>query len=486
MSFLTLNFLLFLVIVVGIFWSVNAKYRKIWILFAGYFFYGFSDARMLIILLAVTVNVWMFGKILIKVKGKVQKWFYILGFVSCILILGYFKYLNFFSTNINKLFEIFHISVHTNSKTVLLPLGLSFIIFQATTYLGDVYHGKWNKTDFLSVACFVSFFPTILSGPIQKANKLMTQLEFSTCFNREKLIHGILLLGFGYFEKIFVADRLASIINPVYDNYQNYSAVFYVFAMALYSIQIYADFMAYSDIAIGIASMLGVSLSRNFHNPYLSENLVDFWRNWHISLNEWFVEYIYIPLGGSKKGALRKYINTFIVFFLSGLWHGAQWTFVIWGALNGLLQIIGQMTKKLRERLFYIFIKEKSIVLTWCRRFIVFVIISFTWLFFRIPTLETTLAILKKIGNQNWIFIFDKAGWSIFGTTQTAIVTVISLMVFFILQMQRREEGKIINVFWAEPGYIQKVVLAIAWVIILINLCQQFTNPNSTFIYFKF
>lgn len=485
MSFLTLNFLLFLVIAVGIFWSINTKYRKIWILLASYFFYGVSDARMLIILLAVTVDVWLFGKILSRTKEKARKWIYILGFTSCIVTLGYFKYLNFFSNNINKLFEVLDIPVHINSKTVLLPLGLSFIIFQATTYLGDIYHRKWSKTDFLSVACFVSFFPTILSGPIQKANKLMPQLEFSACFSRKKMIRGVLFLGFGYFEKIFVADRLASIINPVYDNYQNYSAVFFVYAMALYSIQIYADFLAYSDIAIGIASMLGVSLEKNFNNPYLSENLVDFWRNWHISLNEWFVEYIYIPLGGSKKGTLRKYINTFIVFLLSGLWHGAQWTFVIWGALNGLLQIVNQMTKKLREK-FHIFRKEKSMVLSWCHRLVVFVVISFTWLFFRIPTLEETLAILGKIWSQNGIVIFDKAGYLIFGTIQETIVIVISLMFFFILQMKRREEEKIINVFLAEPGYIQKVVLAIAWVVILINLCQQFTNPNSTFIYFKF
>ena len=411
-----------------------------------------------------------------------------LGFAINIFILCCFKYLAFLVANLNEAFEILQFPINLSVPQLLLPLGLSFIIFQATTYLGDVYHGKVQATDILSVACFVAFFPTILSGPIQKANKLILQLQFDSKWNKEKFVYGLLLLLCGYFEKIFVADKLAAIVDPVLNNYINYSAVFLILAAALYSIQIYVDFLAYSDLATGISAMLGVTLSKNFSNPYLSENLVEFWKNWHISLNEWFVEYIYIPLGGSRRGYIRKYLNTFIVFTISGLWHGAQWNFVAWGAINGLLQIVGQVIRKPKEIIMSCFFKEKtnSVILPWCRRLIVFIIISTTWIFFRMPTLEDAFNVLHKICYQSWIQIFDQNGWMIFGTIQSAVGILLSLIIFLKLQMARREEEKIVNVFCKEAGFVQQLVIAVAWVIILICLCQQFTNPNNTFIYFQF
>jgi len=487
MSFLTLKFIAFLIVAISIFYMLPIQYRKTWILIISYFFYGFNDVRMLSTLLLITVNVWLFGEIISKENTSRRKGYYLLGVSINILILCCFKYLTFFIENINKLFSMFQLPINFDAPKLLLPLGLSFIVFQSTTYLGDVYYGRIEKEDLLSVACFVAFFPTILSGPIQKARDLLPQLVVMERLSRQKFVYGLMLLFVGYFEKIFIADHLASIIDPVFNNYQNYNSGTFIYAALLYSVQIYADFLAYSDMASGIAAMLGISLSKNFANPYMAENLVEFWKRWHISLNEWFVEYIYIPLGGSKRGKIRKYLNTFIVFIISGLWHGAQWNFVIWGGLNGLLQIIGQLLRRPKEIVVsHIVGKNRSVILSMCRRGVVFIIISITWIFFRMPNLEDALCALSRIWNQSWLQIFDNSWWTILGTIQSGVGTIIGIIIFFKLQIMRREESKIVNIFCEEPLFIQYCVCAVAWGIILICLCQQSVNLNNIFIYFQF
>ena len=487
MSFLTLKFIAFLIVAISIFYMLPIQYRKTWILVISYFFYGFNDVRMLWILFLITVNVWLFGEIISKGNISRRKGYYLLGVSINILILCCFKYLTFFIENINKLFSIFQLPINLDSPKLLLPLGLSFIVFQSTTYLGDVYYGRIEKVDLLSVACFVAFFPTRLSGPIQKARDLLPQLVVMGRWSRQKFIYGLTFLFVGYFEKIFVADHLATIIDPVFDSYQNHNSGTFVYAALLYSVQIYADFLAYSDMASGIAAMLGISVSKNFANPYMAESLVEFWKRWHISLNEWFVEYIYIPLGGSKRGKIRKYLNTFIVFIISGLWHGAQWKFVIWGGLNGLLQIIGELLRRPKEIVVsYIVGTDRSVILSMCRRCVVFIIISMTWVFFRMPNLETALHALERVSNQSWLQIFDTNWWNLFGTIQSGVGTIIGIIIFFKLQILRREEEKIVNILCKEPILIQYCVYTIAWVVILICICQRFANPNNMFIYFQF
>lgn len=486
MSFLSFAFLLFLLAVVIVFYSIPQNYRKMWILLASWFFYGMGDIRMLVILLFITANVWIIGKLIAR-HTLHRKTYYILGFTTNVLILCLFKYLDFFFGSIKNLGGLFGISVNITIPELLLPIGLSFIVFQATTYLGDIYHKKMQDSDFITAACFVAFFPTILSGPIQKSRVLIPQLEFKQSYDEKKFLSGLLLLLWGYFEKIFVADKLAAIINPVYESHLNYTGIYYIIAALCYSIQIYADFSAYSDIARGVSAMLGVTIAPNFKNPYLAVNLTEFWRDWHISLNEWFVEYIYIPLGGSKRGKIRKIINTFIVFGVSGLWHGASWRFLLWGVINGILQIIGQLTHNFKSRIYSLVgLKQNSAIFAWCQRIVVFVIISTTWIFFRANSLSQAIFMINKIWNANWIQIFDISGWSLFGTVQAVIGIFICLAIFVKGKMLGKEGEKIVNAFYAEPQLVKYIVLGVSWAVLIVCICQQAARPNNAFIYFQF
>lgn len=315
MNYISLGFYAFICIFLIVYYIVPQRYRYILITVGSYFFYGYANFKLLTILMMITILTYIGGIILQTQRTKLM---YAVFVILTLLILVYFKYTNFIVQNINWLLEgvVKNSSYRIASLDLILPVGLSFIVFQACTYLGDIYRGKLiAEKNIVRYAAFVAFFPTVLSGPIQKARELLPQIKSPLFFDPDTAKKGTILFVWGTFEKVMVANRLLVVVNKVFDNYGNYNSAYYVVAAICFSLYIYADFAAYSDMARGIAMLMGIHIGKNFDNPYLSQSTAEFWNRWHMSLNSWFVENVYIPLGGNRKGIIRKYINVLIVFF---------------------------------------------------------------------------------------------------------------------------------------------------------------------------
>ena len=299
---------------------------------ASWLFYGWGKPSFLLSLVAITLWTWIGGLVL---ENWNSKRVYVFFFAGCILLLGSYKYTSFLLVNLNRIGRFLGKNA-IDIPEVLIPVGLSFYIFQVCSYLGDVHHEKIvAERNFIRYASFAAFFPTILSGPIQKARDLLPQLKCPKSFEYANGLHGFLRVMWGIFTKICVADQLSYVLESInLEENDPWMASWFLFSAIAFSIYIYADFVSYSDIAIGLAQILGIYVRPNFLNPYLSCSLTEFWERWHASLNEWLVEYVYIPLGGNRHGVLRKYVNIMIVFLISGLWHGASWHYVVWGGLK--------------------------------------------------------------------------------------------------------------------------------------------------------
>lgn len=348
MQFISGTFLVFLALMMAVYYAVKPKYRYLVVLVASYVFYGWNDLSVVPVLLATTVWTYFGGRVLEKSK---KRWVYALFFVVNILVLGVYKYTDFLITNVNRVAAASGLSVMLEPANLVAPIGLSFYIFQSSSYLGDVYRkGYAAEKNFMRYAAFTSFFPAILSGPIQRSRDLLPQLDAPGGADFEQARRGFLLFLWGMLEKLLVANKLADVCTTIFNGYQTYTGAHLILAAACFSIYIYSDFSSYSDMACGVANMLGINIRGNFRNPYLAESLSDFWNRWHMSLNTWFVENIYIPMGGSRKGRLRKYLNIMVVFFISGIWHGASWNFVAWGILNGLLRVVGEILAPVRRK----------------------------------------------------------------------------------------------------------------------------------------
>ena len=394
MLFNSLHFLIFFPIVLLIYFCIPQKVRYIWLLAASYYFYMCWNAKYVVLILFSTIITYLSGiaiewvmqsdceekKALFYKKGIV-----FLSFALNLAVLVFFKYSNFLFENIERFLNVCHIDLNIPVVDVLLPVGISFYTFQALSYTMDIYRGEiYAEKNFLRYALFVSFFPQLVAGPIERSKNLLKQLATPTRFHFESAQKGFLMMLWGFFLKIVVADRIAIFVDAVYGDYTVYTGWYLVIATVLFAFQIYCDFYGYSSIAIGTAQILGVNLMTNFETPYLSQSVKEFWRRWHISLSSWFRDYLYIPLGGSKKGTIRKYINIMIVFLVSGLWHGARWSFVIWGGLNGLYQVVGELFKPLRERMIRIFrLHSDSLAYKFASIIITFFLVDFTWIFFR-------------------------------------------------------------------------------------------------------
>lgn len=341
MLFNSIDFLIFFPIVVLFYYIIPKKVRNFWLLIVSYYFYMNWNAKYILLLLVSTIATYMFGlmidyyenrEIEIRKKKRNKTISLVLCLIINLSILFAFKYYNFFWDSISKLLLYAGIQVSVPKNDLLLPVGISFYTFQALSYTIDVYRGEiYAERNFCKYALFVSFFPQLVAGPIERSKNLLSQLSKNSKMNSAEIREGILLMLWGFFLKIMIAERAAVIVNTVYDNIELYKGFYLILATILFAIQIYCDFAGYSVIAMGAAKILGINLMENFKAPYFSETVAIFWRNWHISLSSWFKDYVYIPLGGNQKGKVRKYINNLIVFLLSGLWHGASWTFVLWG-----------------------------------------------------------------------------------------------------------------------------------------------------------
>lgn len=339
MSFISLQFAGFIVLLILLMYLIKDKKKQnILLLIASYIFYAFGDYRFLLILVAISSLMWFLGKKISTNRNR-AKIYLVIGVVVDLLVLGVFKYFNFFVGSFANL-----LGMNYTSLKIILPLGISFYMFQSISYLADIYKNKIEaETNILNVLLYVGFFPQITMGPIVKAHYFLPQLRERQRVSSTTISNGAQIFLLGLFKKVVIADRLGVCVDSVYSAPTEYSALSIAMAVVSYSIQIYCDFSGYSDMAIGVATALGFDLGINFNLPYIAKNVSDFWRRWHISLSSWFRDYVYIPLGGNRRGNFRTYYNLFITMLLSGLWHGASWLFVIWGLSYAVLSVVHKM-----------------------------------------------------------------------------------------------------------------------------------------------
>lgn len=408
MIFHSFAYLLFFPIVYLIYFLLPCRIRYVWLLAASFFFYACADLRYAFFLGGVILVAYTAGRILERIRlGRnvaLSRTILILA-VSCNLgILGFFKYTNFLLENLNRLTALLHMEHHFASVDGLLTLGISFILFQSVSYIVDVYRGNIAaERNILKCGLYLAFFPKLISGPIERAGDILPQIHNGTRFSLQCLKEGLSLILLGLFYKLVLSDNIAALINPVFTSYMNYSGLQIALAVILFAFQIYGDFGGYSYIAVGSAKALGFQLSDNFKSPYHARSVAEFWRRWHITLNNWLRDYLYIPLGGSRKGLMRTCLNMMIVFLLSGLWHGAEWSFVIWGGLNGLYIVSGNLYRRFHTHFHSdtgACDDRMSPVQTLRRRICIFLLVDFAWFFFRMPDVRSSFAIIAHAVRQ--------------------------------------------------------------------------------------
>ncbi len=352
MLFNSLGFLLFFTLVTAIYYIVPPKFRTWLLLPAGLVFYAFFTPLHLLILFAITTISYVVGLLVHKgvEREKKPKFLLAIGIVSNFSFLFTYKYLGFFTATLNGLFQMVNLPVIEASFDLALPVGISYFSFKAVSYMVDAYQGKIVEKNFLRYLLYVSFFPQVVAGPIERSTNLIPELKKEHRFDRDNVENGLYLMLFGLFKKMVVSDNLLGVVTKVFAAPEMYSGPVLAGVACVYSIQILCDFSGYSDIAIGCAKVLGIQTAPNFNHPFFSTSIGELWRRWHISLSFWLRDYLYIPLGGNRKGEVRKYFNLMIVFLVCGLWHGASWNFVLWGFVSALYQIVGAVTKPWRDR----------------------------------------------------------------------------------------------------------------------------------------
>ncbi|MDL2253844.1 MBOAT family protein [Ruminococcaceae bacterium OttesenSCG-928-I18] len=408
MLFNSLRFLAFFPCVVLVYFLLPRKVRWYWLLVTSYVFYMGWNAAYALLLATSTVLTYLCGLALGAVgqrggggrKATLQKRGILAAcLVANLAILFFFKYYDFATESITAVMGFFGAAYTPPAFDVLLPVGISFYTFQAIGYTIDVYRKDITpERNLFRYALFVSFFPQLVAGPIERSRNILPQLSVPHDFSFERLRSGLLLMLWGYFQKMVVADRLSTFVTGAFDGYATQGKLALLTALVFFAFQIYCDFASYSNIAIGTAHILGIELMQNFNAPYLSRNIQDFWRRWHISLSTWFRDYVYFPLGGSRHGRLRTALNTMVVFLLSGLWHGANWTFVLWGLLHGGYLVLGQNTREARKRLYAkLHLRHDAWYAVAWQTFFTFALVCFTYVFFRADTLSVAFGYLSQV-----------------------------------------------------------------------------------------
>lgn len=486
MLFNSLDFAIFLPLVFLIYWYVlgkNYRWQNLFIVFASYVFYGWWDWRFLgLILFSTLVDFWM-GRLLGREdrKSKRKMWLWV-SIVVNIGFLGFFKYYNFFLDNFVTAFSFFGKEFSGHSLKIILPVGISFYTFQTLSYVIDVYRKQLEPSkNVITFAAYVSFFPQLVAGPIERATNLLPQFERKRTFDFAEAGDGMRQILWGLFKKVVIADNCAEFANQIFNNYGDYSSWTLALGAIFFTFQIYGDFSGYSDIAIGTSRLFGFKLMRNFAFPYFSRDIAEFWRRWHISLSTWFRDYLYIPLGGSRGGTWKKIRNTFIIFLVSGFWHGANWTFVIWGGLNALFFLPLLLSQRNRNHLDVV---AKGRIFPSGRELLAmimtFSLTVFAWIFFRAENvhqafhyIEQMMTTLNGTSFQAfWIYI-----------TQRKVMSLLLLIALFLaIEWKGREDQYAIEKFiskWRKPArvvFYYGIIFCIFW----------FAGEVQQFIYFQF
>jgi len=483
MLFNSIDFAIFLPIVFILYWFVtnkNLRLQNTFLVLASYVFYGWWDWRFLsLIMFSSGVDYWA-GISLAKTKKKSDR--KILLLISIIVnlgFLGFFKYFNFFAESFAGAFTLLGKPIEPARLNVILPVGISFYTFQTLSYSIDVYKRKLEPTkDIVSFFAFVGFFPQLVAGPVERATHLLPQFYTKRTFEYNNAFDGVKQILWGLFKKVVIADNCALIVNQVFDNYTNYSGSTLLAGAFFFAFQIYGDFSGYSDIAIGTARLFRFELKQNFAYPYFSRDIAEFWRRWHISLTSWFRDYLYIPLGGSKGGTWIKIRNTFIIFLVSGLWHGANWTFIAWGFFNALFFLPLLLTKRNRKNLGIVAAQR---VLPGFKEIIsmlaTFIITTIGWIFFRAESLPTAFSYLKNIFTAS---LFSKP--YVFGVGETkALLIILFIVILVITEWIGRKNPYAIHFDKRQNVLIQWSVCFIITIAIFL-----FGGKQQDFIYFQF
>ncbi len=491
MLFNSLEFLIFFPIVTLIYFLIPHKVRYIWLLFASYFFYMCWNPKYALLMGTSTVITYLSGILIGKFHDKqnIKKLCVALSFIINIAILFFFKYFDFAIANINSVLSVMGIELINPTFDVILPVGISFYTFQALGYTVDVYRKDIEpEKNILRYALFVSFFPQLVAGPIERSGNLIKQLREKHTFNTKNAAYGMMLMLWGFFEKLVIADRAAYIVDTVYNNYTEYTGLTIVVATVLFAFQIYCDFASYSDIARGAAQVMGFNLMKNFETPYFAKSVAEFWRRWHISLSSWFRDYVYIPLGGNRRGRLRKYFNLAVVFFLSGLWHGASWNFVVWGLLNGFYQIVGDITKKFRTQVSEFLGLDRNVFSNKLLKVIVtFTLVDFSWIFFRAGSFTAALTIIKNMFKEFNLWIFTDGTMYTLGLDRPDLfILLVSLMVLLFMSVLKYKGVNIRRSLSKQGLWFRYFVYLAGIFAVLIFGVYGPTYDASQFIYFQF
>ena len=478
MLFNSIDFAIFLPIVFILYWFIankNLKLQNFLIVIASYVFYGWWDWRFLSLILISTVVDYTVGLLLgNESKQRNRKAILWTSILVNIGFLGFFKYYNFFLDNFVTAFSFFGREIPSNSLNIILPVGISFYTFQTLSYTIDVYKNKLQPTkDYIAFSAFVSFFPQLVAGPIERATNLLPQFYKKKSFDYNRATDGLRQILWGLFKKIVIADNCAEYANEIFNNSSEYSGSTLVFGALFFTFQIYGDFSGYSDIAIGTSRLFGFNLKQNFAFPYFSRDIAEFWRRWHISLSTWFRDYLYIPLGGSRGNRFVTVRNIFIIFIVSGFWHGANWTFIVWGALNAIYFLPVMLTNRNRNNLNVVAsgklipsVKEAFLIL------FTFSITVFAWIFFRADNISHAWNILTEIFSSSLITIPEVRPKFL----------LLLIAVFLVIEWLGREglyAIELIGVKWRKPYrwfFYYCIVLAIFF----------WGGKGQTFIYFQF
>lgn len=436
MNFNSLGFLIFLFVVVLLYWLIPHKFRWVLLLLASYFFYMSWNVKLILLILTTTITAYGFGILIEKTQsGKLKRFFLVVTLLICLGILIFFKYINFIIGSVTALLTAFGLNFSTTTLNILLPVGISFYTFQTLSYVIDVYRGTVKaERHFGYFALYVSYFPQLVAGPIERSEDLLPQLKEERRFDFDNIREGFRFLLSGFFRKCVIADFCGLYVDTVYARLGTSNSLAIFFASGLFLIQMYNDFAGYSEIALGTARLMGVKLTKNFDKPLISASYTEFFRRWHITLNQWFTRYVYIPLGGNRKGLVRKLLNTMIVFLLCGLWHGANWTYVLWGGVAGVIICLETLLKqpciKLLKKMR---INLQSETLLYIRRGIMLCLFSLSSVLFRAQSIvEIGLAFENLFtavgfGEAYWTATFEQLGMNAEGVVYLILCFAVML-----------------------------------------------------------
>ncbi|MCR5792754.1 MAG: MBOAT family protein [Lachnospiraceae bacterium] len=498
MQFNSVDFMIFFPVVVGLYFIVPKKIRMYWLLIASYYFYMSWNATYALLIGGSTLVTYVSGLLFSRLDKRNRSIIWkrlimILCICVNLAILFLFKYGNFGIDTVNAVLSFWNIDIIKHRFDFLLPVGISFYTFQALGYMIDVYRGDVEpEKNIFRYALFVSFFPQLVAGPIERSKNLLNQMrniDKLKLWNARRVTSGAILMIWGLFMKMVIADRVSILVDTVFNNYRMYGSTELILAAIGFTLQIYCDFGSYSMIAIGAAKVMGFELMENFKAPYLARSIREFWSRWHISLSTWFRDYLYIPLGGNRKGAVRKSINIMIVFLVSGLWHGANWSFVVWGGIHGLYQVIGDILRPLKER-----IQKRLQIKTDCfswhllQTMINFSLVTFAWIFFRADTISEALGFIGRIFTKPTPWLLFNNGLYNLGLNQSEMnILFVSVLILFAVDYIRKKNKMMVDAFLFSQNMWFEWFVIIGLILMIVTFGEYGpTFDAKQFIYFQF